>query len=240
MIGEKTNYDDSINPEGGLEMKKTLVLLIGIMFLAGCATTAPLKTNFLGEYSKNLASGTRGEAGIRWLKPGVDFHKYKKVMIDYVVFALADDSQYTVVNGDEMKKLGDACTQAIVDAVKDKYQVVAEPGPDVARFRFAIVDLKQSRPALSAVTSVIPVGLGISLVKKGATDSWSGSGATTSQLMVLDSSTNEVIAVAEAQYHAGFTERFSKWGSAEDAFKYWGQRLRKFMDDVAAAKGANK
>jgi len=237
IIGETTNFDDLINREGGWGMKKTLVLLIGIMFLVGCATTAPLKTNFLGEYSKNLASGTRGEAGVRWLKPGVDFHKYKKVMIDYVVFALADDSQYKVINGDEMKKLGDACTQAIVDALKDKYPIVAEPGPDVARFRFAIVDLKQSRPALSTVTSVIPVGLGISLVKKGATDSWSGSGATTSQLMVLDSATDEVIAVAEAEYHAGFTERFSKWGSAEDAFKYWGQRLRKFMDDIAASKG---
>ena len=135
-----------------------------------------------------------------------------------------------------MKKLGDACTQAIVDALKDKYPIVAEPGPDVLRFRFAIVDLKQSRPAVSAVTSVIPVGIGISLIKRGATDSWSGSGATSSQVMVLDSATDEVIAVAEAEYHAGFTERFTKWGSAEDAFKYWGQRLRKFMDDLVAAK----
>jgi len=221
-------------------MKKILVLLIGIMFLASCATTTPTKTNFLGDYANKLEPGPPEGAKMRWLKPGVDFYKYKKFMVDYVVFALADDSQYKVINGDEMKKLGDACTQAIVDALKDKYPIVAEPGPDVLRFSFAIVDLKQSRPALSAVTSVIPVGLGISLVKKGATNSWSGSGATTSQLMVLDSVTDEVIAVAEAEYHAGFTERFSKWGSAEDAFKYWGERLRKFMDDLVAAKGTNK
>jgi hypothetical protein len=218
-------------------MKKTLVLLIGIMFLASCATTAPTKTSFLGDYAKNMEPGPPGGAKMRWMKPGVDFSKYNKFMVDYVVFSLADDSHYKVINGDEMKKLGDACTKAIVDALKDKYPIVAEPGPDVLRFRFAIVDLKQSRPALSAVTTVIPVGLGISLVKRGATDSWSGSGATTSQLMVLDSSTNEVIAVAEAEYHAGFTERFSKWGSAEDAFTYWGKKLRKFMDDLVAAKG---
>jgi len=217
-------------------MKKIFLLLIGIMFLASCATTAPTKTYFLGDYANKLEPGPPGGAKMRWLKPGVDFNKYKKFMVDYVVFALADDSQYKVINGDEMKKLGDACTKAIVDALKDKYPIVAEPGPDVLRFRFAIVDLKQSRPALSAVTSVIPVGIGISLVKRGATDSWSGSGATTTQLMVLDSATDEVIAVAEAEYHAGFTERFSKWGSAEEAFKYWGQRLRKFMDDLVAAK----
>jgi hypothetical protein len=221
-------------------VKKTLVLLIGLIFLAGCATTAPTKINFLGDYAKNLEPGPPGGAKMRWLKPGVDFYKYKKFTVDYVVFALADDSNSKVINGDEMKKLGDTCTQAIIDALKDKYPIVADPGPDVARLRFAIVNLKQSRPALSAVTSVIPVGLGISLIKKGATESWSGSGATTIQLMVLDSATDEVIAVAEDEYHAGFTERFSKWGSAEDAFKYWGQRLRKFTDDLVAAKEHSK
>ncbi len=30
------------------------------------------------------------------------------------------------------------------------------PGPDVLRFRFVIAGLKQSRPALSALTSMIP------------------------------------------------------------------------------------
>ncbi len=149
---------------------------MGMMFLASCATTAPPKTSFLGEYYKNLKPGPEGGVKKRWMKPGVDFPKYKKFMVDYVVFALAEDSESKIINGDEMKKLGDACTLAIINALKDKYPIVSEPGPESARFRFAIVDLKQSSPALSAVTTVIPVGLGISIVKKGATDSWSGVG----------------------------------------------------------------
>jgi hypothetical protein len=75
------------------------------------------------------------------------------------------------------------------------------------------------------------VGLGINLLKKGVTDTWSGSGSTTSELMILDSMTDEVIAVGEHEYKAGFTERFSKWGAAEDAFKYWGTRIRKIADN---------
>ena len=211
-------------------MKKISVLLVGLMIFA-IHTTAFAKGDFLGEYSKNLTPGPKGGAKLRWVKPGVDLTKYKKFMIDYVVFALADDSESKVINGDEMKKLGDACTLAIIEALKDKYPIVAEPGPDVVRFRFAIVDLKQSRPGVSAITSVIPVGLGISILKKGATDSWSGSGATTSQWMVMDSMSNEVIGVAEDEYKAGFTERFSKWGSAEEAFKYWGKRIRQIADE---------
>lgn len=40
--------------------------------------------------------------------------------------------------------------------------------------------------------------------------------------MVLDSTTNEVLAAGYADYAAKFTERFSKWGSVEEAFKHWG------------------
>ena len=109
---------------------------------------------------------------------------------------------------------------------------MASPGPDVVRIRFAITELKQSRPAVSAVTSVVPIGLGISLVKKGATGSWSGSGATGAELMAIDSTTNQLIAVAKDDRTAGFTERFSKWGSAEEAFKFWEERLKLFLDQV--------
>jgi hypothetical protein len=89
---------------------------------------------------------------------------------------------------------------------------------------------------LSGVTSVVPIGLGISIVKKGVTDSWTGSGATSAELMAMDSMTNDVIAVAQDEKSAGFTERFSKWGSAQDAFKFWGERIELFMDQAHGVK----
>ena len=215
-------------------MKKVFVLLMGMMFLASCATTQLPKTNFLGEYSKNLTLGPYGGSNMRWLKPGVDFAKYNKFMVDYMVFALAEDSEYKGIEGDEMKKLGDAASLALVKAIKDP--VVAEPGPDVSRIRMAIVGLKQSNPVISGITTVIPVGIGISIIKKGATGAWSGSGATQAEAMVLDSMTNEVLAVGTLEYKAGFTERFTKWGSVEDAFKYWGEKGAEAVEGLRAAK----
>jgi hypothetical protein len=217
-------------------MKKVFVLLMGMMFLASCATTQLPKTNFLGEYSKNLTLGPYGGSNMRWLKPGVDFAKYNKFMVDYMVFALAEDSEYKGIEGDEMKKLGDAASLALVNAINKKYPVVAEPGPDVMRVRAAIVGLKQSNPALSVISTVIPVGEGISIIKKGATGSWSGSGATQAEVLFIDSMTNEVIGAGYDEYKAGFTERFTKWGSAEDAFKYWGERGVKALDAIKAGK----
>jgi len=80
------------------------------------------------------------------------------------------------------------------------------------------------------------VGEGISIIKKGATGSWSGSGATQAEVLFIDSMTNEVIGAGYDEYKAGFTERFTKWGSAEDAFKYWGERGVKALDNLKAGK----
>ena len=144
-----------------------------------------------------------------------------------MIFAIAEDSEYKGIDADELKKMADAASLGLVEALKKEFPVVSEPGPDVIRIRTAIVDLKPSRPGVSAVSTVMPVGLAVSLVKKGTSDAWTGSGATTAQMMVLDSTSNEVLAAGEDQRAARFDERFTKWGSVEEVFKFWGERLTK-------------
>ena len=191
---------------------------------------------FLQGYYQNLQPGPKGAAKMRWLKPGADFGKYNKIMMDSVTFFFAADSENKGINAQDMKELADECNLEVVNALKATYPIVAEPGPDVLRIRFAITDLKQSRPVLSAVTSVVPIGLGISIVKKGATGSWAGSGATSAEFMALDSMTNDVIAVAQDDKSAGFTERFSKWSSTEDAFMLRADRIKLFLDRAHGKK----
>ena len=214
-----------------------MVMIIALAsFVISCATAgspskeapaAPQKTGFLGDYYKNLKPGSEGKAHFLWVKPGVNFTKYNKVIVDYVIFAFANDSEYKGIDANEMKKIGDDASLALVNTIKEEFPVVSEPGPDVLRVRTAIVDLKQSRPTLSAVSTVMPVGLGISLIKKDATGTWTGSGATSAEMMVLDSMTNEVLGAGVDQKSAEFDERFTKWGSTEEAFEFWGKRLTK-------------
>jgi hypothetical protein len=213
-------------------MKKVLIALVAVTFLAGCATTNTSQSGFLGDYYKNLGPGPKDGAKMRWMKPGVDFAKYNKVMLDSVVFALAEDAENKTIDPEVMKDLQGKCNLALVNAIKEKYPIVTEPGPDVARIRIAITGIKPSSPVLSTVTSVNPVGLAVSLVKKGSGGSYAGSGATNAELMGLDSMSNEVIIAAQDETTAGFTERFSKYGSVEDSFKYWGEKIVKFLDDA--------
>lgn len=196
-------------------MKKTaitaLALVMGLVFLTSTAFSEELKySGFLGDYYKVLQPGPEGGAKERWLKPGVDFAKYNKFMVHSVIFFFADDSEYKGIDPEELKELADGFNKAILDAFKNKYPMVTEPGPDVARIRFAITGVKQTRPILSGVSSVLPVGLAISAIKKGSKGSWTGSGATSAEVMVLDTMNNDVIAVAVDERTAGFSERMGK------------------------------
>jgi hypothetical protein len=221
-------------------MKKTLALLIGLVLLAACASTTPPTTGILGDYYAKLQPGPEGGAKFRWLKPGVDFSKYNKVIVAPVSFAASTDESekkdYESIDPEKLKELGEKCTQGLIDGIKEKYPVVTEPGPDVAQVRMGIIDLKRNYPVLSGVTSVLPIGLALTILKRPVTGRWTGGGSTAAQIMAKDSMSNDVIAVAQDNYEAGFTERFSRYGSVEDAFKYWGEKIAKFMDEAHAGK----
>lgn len=201
------------------------------MMAASCASVQK-PSGFLDGYYKNLQPGPEGAAKERWIKPGVDFSKFNKVMLDGVVFYFAGDAEDKGIDPDQMKELADSFNKELVNALKDKYPIVSEPGPGVIRVKIALTGIKQSRPVLSGVTSIVPVGLAISSIKKGTGGSWTGSGATSAEMMAIDPVKNEVIAVARDEQTASFTERFSKYGSANEAFKFWAERLRLFLDQA--------
>lgn len=212
-------------------MKNFLIAMMALLFLSACTATknkSPQHSEFLGEYSQKLEPGKKaGDPKFMWMKPGVDYKKYKKVMVDYVIFAFDDHSEYKAIDPHELKNLGDTASGTFVRTIIKEFPVVSQPAPDVIRVRIAITDLKQSRPVVSAVSSVVPVGLAVSVVKKGASDSWTGSGATTAEMMVIDSMTDEVLGVGRDTVAADFEDRFTKWGSAEEAFIYWAERFTK-------------
>lgn len=209
--------------------------------LSGCTAHDPVKpeaagetgfSGFFGDPSlyDRLKPGPEGGVKLRWVKDAVDPKQYDKFMVDGVIFFFSEKSKYKGIDPQETKELADRFNQEIVTAFKDKYPIVTEPGPGVARIRIAITSIQPSKPGMSAITSIIPIGLGVSLVKKGATGGWSGSGETGMELMALDSATGEILALAVDQQKAAFESRFSKWGSADDAFKFWSERIVAFID----------
>ena len=120
------------------------MVVIGLLFVsfAGCAS-APKQTGFLDGYYKDLGPGPKGGVDERWLRPGVNFAKYNKLMIDSVIFYYAPDSEDKGIDGEKMKELTDAFNTEFVNVLKEKHPIVAEPGPDVARLSVALTGVKK-------------------------------------------------------------------------------------------------
>jgi hypothetical protein len=221
---------------GGNNMRSAVRVAMALLVFTACAVSfvhggEDKFSGFLGDYSA-LQPGPVGGAKYRYVKPGVDFKKYTKVMLDSVIFFFADDSKYKGIDPNDLKELADVFNQEAVKALGDAYPVVADPGPDVIRIRVAVTKLEPSSPGRSVVSSVIPVGIAVSLVKKAATGSWTGAGKTGMEIEVLDSMSNERIAAGVDERPGGKTSSFSKWGSAKEAFGYWAKRLRTVLDRI--------
>jgi hypothetical protein len=214
-------------------------VVIGLAFAATAALAGDIPfSGFLGNPTvyEQLKPGAEGQAKLRWLAQGARPNKYNKFMVDSVTFFISEKADYKGIDPQEMKELADNFNRDIAAAFKDKWPIVSEPGPGVARIRIAITNIQPSKPGYSAVTSVIPVGLGVSLLKKGATGGWSGSGETCVEFMAIDSVTTEVLALAVDQQKAAFEQRFTKWGSATDAFKLWSEKIVEFIDHYQGVK----
>ena len=210
-----------------------VLMSFSLIITIGCRSKVK-QSGFLTDYPQ-FEKGPSGGADLVYFKEGVDFKSYDKIMMDQVVFYFSKDSKHKGMNADTLNKLSDAFHKAMVKALKDEYPFVSEPGPGVLRARFAITDVKSAIPVLASITSVMPYGLALSIVKKGVTGTHMNIGGASMEAEFLDAQTKDRLAVvidersgAKYKVQKGMT----KWGYTEDVFNTWAKRLRKFLDEA--------
>lgn len=218
-------------------MKRTWILLFCLTLagmLAGCAAGGMKevrKTGFLGDYSM-LKPGGEDRAALLYIKSGVDFKPYDKIMFERVTVWLDKDAEYRGIDPVLLKEMTDHLQQALLDAVKDGYQVVDQPGPDVLRVRVAITDVKPAKPVANTMSTIVPVGIAVAAVTKLATDENVGTGEAAAEMEVLDAMTGERLAAMVDRRQGGKMAFRGKWSDAKDSFDFWAKRFRERLDEV--------
>ena len=212
-----------------------IVFFISFSLIASMGCRSKVKqSGFLTDYPE-FEKGPKGGAELVYFSEGVDFSTYDKIMMDHVVFYFSKDSAYKGINSDELNKLSEAFHEAMVNALQDAYPFVSEPGPGVLRMRPALTDVKSVRPVLGTVGTILPVGLALSIVKKGVTGTHLSVGGATVEAEFLDSQTNKRVAAIIDQREGKkykITKTMTKWGQTKDVFNSWAKRLRKFLDEA--------
>jgi hypothetical protein len=144
-----------------------LAVILAFAIVVGCAETSKKQSGFFKDYPPFKP----GKEGVDWvyIKEGSDFKQYKNIMLDQVVFYFKEDTENKGINPNDIIELTEAFQKAFVDALNDAYPLTDQPGPGVLRVRIAITDIEPSSSGVGTVTTLIPVGLAVSVVKKGVT-----------------------------------------------------------------------
>ncbi len=217
-----------------------LIFLATIIFAGTMISTESSfgqeKQGFLTNYSL-FKPGAEGGDNLIWVNPKFEFPKglgaYNKVMIDPITVWFSDDAAFKGVDPDELSELTRALRGAMMDALKDRYPIVEEPGEDVLLVVAALTGIKPSKPVLDTLTSIIPTARVLSFAKKKVTGKHSFVGEAAIEAAFLDSLSLEILVAVVDKRSGGkmiLGEGKGKYNDAKAAFAFWAKKLRQRLD----------
>jgi hypothetical protein len=196
-------------------LKSFTIMVLCLFLFAGTVPAKQEYSGFLVDYSQ-LQPGPKGGVARVYRKQGVDYKKYHKIMMDHVVFYFKDDAEEKGIDPLEMAKLSHKFHKEAQAALQGSYPLVEEPGPEVMRVRVAITDLELPKRT----------------IKGPMTGKGPGVGEISMEFEFLDSETGERIAAGVDRRTGTRLENLRRFSTAEDAFKFWAQRLRLRLDEA--------
>lgn len=153
---------------------------------------------------------------VAYVRPGVDFSRYSKLMVDGLGVSYPQDGPKPPEA--EIQRIRDIFRREFRDAVTDKYQVVSRPGPDVLRVSAQVVDMKIT-------------GAGREYDAEGRLRDLVARGELTFLMEVADSETGEVLARAgDRTRDISSPGGGSDWDEIERAAIYWAGLFRDWLD----------
>jgi len=187
-----------------------------------------------------FVQGTDDKALYRYVNPKVDIKQYTMVLIDPVLVYKAGE-----LDKDELENYQKLANNAFVflsqELGKD-YRIVKVPEPGALRVQMAIVDADSSKPVRNTLSTLIPVGMALSLVKYTATGKQAGVGEITVEMKITDANTGELLGAALDRRVGGkeLSKLWSGWHNADDALQYWSKRLRFALCDMRGGENCVK
>jgi hypothetical protein len=234
------------SPDRRLRQMITLTLLAGSLAVltTGCQTTRQARSveesGFLADYSQ-LQAGTGDQAKLLYIAPNVPWFKYTTVYIAPVQLWKSNDTNSPLgeLSQQNQKLLVDSLYFALRDQLQQTYTVVDRPGPNTLIVRTAITMAKKSAPVRNLVSTVMPIGLGLSILKSIAVGKGIGVGEVQAEMELLDGATHQRLAAA-VDRRVGTKALRSKfdgsWGDVERAFEFWAERLETRLIELRAGK----
>lgn len=206
-----------------------IAVLTAALFLGGCAgsyqaRSVDLKNSPLVDPGI-LVKGSGDEALYRYVNPQSAGRQYDKMLIDPVM--ILKDGELSDKERENYQNLANNAYLYLSEEMKKYFTIITVPEPGAIRVQWAIIDADSSKPVRNTLSTFVPFGIGLSIVKVAVTGKQSGVGEITTQIKFTDAVSGELLA-ADLDRRVGgkeITELWSSWYNADEALKYWAKRM---------------
>jgi hypothetical protein len=221
----------------------TVAVTVGLA--VSCASTQKTRSvktvGFLDDYAQ-LQEGAGEQAQRVYINPGAQWSKYNRIWIEPMAVYASPKSDLEKLSSEDLNGLVNYLDAKLRQELKGDYRFTESAGENVMRLRVAITDADGGRPVLGVMSTVMPIGLAVSAVKKVATGTHSAVGSARIEMEILDSVSGERLAAAVDE-RAGakwdLVGAFSKWDDVRDAFDYWAGRLKTRLAELRGGAGSS-
>jgi len=208
---------------------KVLVFAAVLLALAGCQTTKQARDVEGKGYLVNpdiLTKGEGDQALYRYQKPNANLQSYGKIMIEPVKFFKPEKA--TPEEQADIQKLANNFNQYLFKELSKDYKIVTLPEAGVLKVETAILGADTPTRAMDFISTVLPIGLGVSIIKDFATGRPLNVGEISGEMKLTDASTGELLAAAADSRVGGksFSGMFTSWDDANHAMEFWAMKLR--------------
>ncbi len=201
-----------------VKTKNSLLLTVAFLFIfRGCCSRELAPRNFLSDYTQ-LQPETH--TSIKHLNPR-QLQGYAKFMVDPVAVHFHSKTKNLNADAAEIQQLRQYLNSAILVAIRQSGNLlVNQSGPDVARLRIAITDIKLSSQALNTLPHLKLSGIRL--------------GAASMEIELLDSLTSRQIgALVESQQSENLSlDGAAKWSNAKAVMDAWAERFKKRLIEI--------
>lgn len=211
-------------------INKYTILLLICFFVTACARTYQAryveKTNFLDDYSL-LKEGGDEEALLSYWKNGVNWSRYKKIILDPVVIKKVSGSELNDMTHAECYWLKELLEFRLREELKKGFKLVNKADEETLIVQFAITDVESSIVILDMFSSVYPSARTLSALKHFVTGTESFVGKASIEGKVIDSNTGDLL-MASVDARAGgktFEGLTDEWDDVQQAYKYWASQF---------------
>lgn len=208
-----------------------LVLPVLVLLLCACgAKNVDPSLHFLGDDFGKMTAVPNAKERYTWRNPAFDPKNYSAVIIDPTVVwqseAMAKDAGVTTEELDAVAKHFDQVLLKTMQGID--FPVKDAAAPRTLRISAAITQVKASNPTMNTISSVLPVGILMTLGRKAAGASDPNVGSCSIEMRFSDAVTGETLGLF-ADHKDGDkydSANFHKLGQAQEAVDSWAEGIR--------------